>query len=333
MTAGSRILTAVFALSLGLAWVFPMWTIELEAPQYPEGLGMEIWINRLSGDINTINGLNHYIGMQQINEQSIPELKWMPWFLGLIIVAGLIAALAGRKIVFTLWVALFGILGTVAAFDFYSWEYDYGHTLDPAAAIKIPGMSYQPPLLGSKQLLNFTAHSYPGAAGMVIMGNGIALLVMLIMQWTKRKKVRPAMLLLLTAVALSSCSKGPVPVKYGHDSCIRCSMIIADNRFGAEIVTKKGKVFYFDSIECLLRYYQSKAFEKHQAAHILMTDADQPGQLIPAGSAFYLQSEKYPSPMGENLSAFGSRETRDRYHREFGGNTYSWDELLALYAP
>ena len=52
-------------------------------------------------------------------------------------------------------------MAAVGMYDFYMWEYDYGHNLNPHAAIKIPGMAYQPPLIGSKQLLNFNAISMP----------------------------------------------------------------------------------------------------------------------------------------------------------------------------
>jgi copper chaperone NosL len=155
-----------------------MWDISLEAPQYPEGLGMKIWINKLSGDIPTINGLNHYIGMQKIEEDSIPELKYMPVFLAMIIVLGILTAFLRKKWLFYTWVSLFAILGVVAGYDFYNWEYDYGHNLNPKAAIKVPGMSYQPPLIGSKQLLNFTAHSYPDHGGQIILVVGISMVVM-----------------------------------------------------------------------------------------------------------------------------------------------------------
>ena len=166
-----------------------MWSINLEAPQYPEGLGMKIWINKLSGDINTINGLNHYIGMKKIEADSIPELKYMPVFLGVIIVMGLIAAFLRKKWFFTAWVLMFALLGIIAGFDFYKWEYDYGHNLNPHAAIKVPGMSYQPPLFGSKQLLNFTANSYPDISGFIIfIVGGVSVLVVLYLFIFKREK-------------------------------------------------------------------------------------------------------------------------------------------------
>lgn len=334
MKKGFSILTAILAASLLLAYVFPMWSINLEAPQYPEGLGMKIWINKLGGDINTINGLNHYIGMQKIEEDSIPELKLMPWFLGFLIVMGGVTAWLRKKWFFSLWVLIFATLGVIAGYDFWAWEYDYGHNLNPTAAIRIPGMSYQPPLLGSKQLLNFTAHSYPDVGGIIIMGVGISLMVMLLWLFIRRKSMDIAAVILLGILSISGftgCSNDPVPIKYGRDSCTRCKMMIVDQRFGTEIMTKKGKALYFDSIECLLRYYQSPSFDKPTAANILITDASAPGKLIPAELAYYLKSDNYPSPMGENLSAFESAASRDKFLKDFGGEAFNWKELLNKY--
>src|SRR5690606_32423571 len=118
----SKVSVLVLSLSLILAFFFPVWKIDLEAPQYPEGLGMKIWINKLSGDINTINGLNHYIGMQYIEEDSIPELKYMPYLLGFLILLGIITSFAKRKGLLYTWVVLFAILGVAGAVDFYLWE-------------------------------------------------------------------------------------------------------------------------------------------------------------------------------------------------------------------
>ncbi len=169
MSKGSRIVIAVAALALGLVYVQPMWKINLEAPQYPEGIGMEIWVNDIRGqkpnDLQNINGLNHYIGMKEIHPESIRELDLMPGIIGFLLVSGLLVAAIGSRKLLYLWAALFVVIALVGLVDFYIWEYDYGHDLDPTAAIQVPGMSYQPPLIGNKQLLNFVAKSWPGPAG------------------------------------------------------------------------------------------------------------------------------------------------------------------------
>jgi len=173
MKKSSKIIIIAAAISLVSGFFFPLWDISLEAPQYPEGLGMKIWVNKISGDLNTINGLNHYIGMKTIEPDSIKELSIMPYVLGFLMLMGVIAGIAGRKKLLYAWVALFIIAGIAGGVDFWMWEYDYGHNLNEEAAIKVPGMNYQPPLIGSKQLLNFTAHSYPDTAGMIIIISGL----------------------------------------------------------------------------------------------------------------------------------------------------------------
>lgn len=157
MIVGSLLLIGIF--------IFPIWSITLQAPQYPEGIGMNISINNIEGkkphDLQNINGLNHYIGMQKIVPDSIPELKIMPWVIGFFMVSGLIISIWGTRRWVMAWVILFLIMAAAGLVDFYIWEYNYGHNLNPTAAIKVPGMSYQPPLIGSKMLLNFKAVSLP----------------------------------------------------------------------------------------------------------------------------------------------------------------------------
>ncbi len=169
----TRILIIASSIAMITAFFTPIWMIDLEAPQYPEGLGMKIWLNKITGDLNTINGLNHYIGMKKIEPDSIKELSIMPYVLGFLIAAGVITGIAGKKKLLAVWVIIFLIAGTAGGVDFYMWEYDYGHNLDPTAAIKVPGMSYQPPLIGSKQLLNFVASSYPDIGGYIIICTGL----------------------------------------------------------------------------------------------------------------------------------------------------------------
>src|SRR4030066_1587627 len=165
MKTHSKIIVIVASLILVLSYFFPIWYIDLEAPQYPEGIGLEIWLNKITGqnphDLNNINGLNHYIGMKEIVPDAIPELKIMPFIIIFLIVFGLISGISGKRSLVYIWIVLFFVIAAVGLYDFYMWEYDYGHNLNPQAAIKIPGMAYQPPLIGSKMLLNFNAISLP----------------------------------------------------------------------------------------------------------------------------------------------------------------------------
>jgi copper chaperone NosL len=177
--AWARITVLAASLALLAAYSLPLWKIALEAPQYPEGLGMLIRVNTIEGlgpnDLNNINNLNHYIGMKRIVPDSIPELRFMPWILGALIAWGVAAAATGRRWMICAWFGLLAAAALAGLADFWRWGYDYGHDLDAEnAIIKIPGMSYQPPLVGSKKLLNFTAHSWPAAGGWIALAAGLA---------------------------------------------------------------------------------------------------------------------------------------------------------------
>jgi len=171
MTRTSRLVVALASLLLLAVYVTPLWRIELVAPQYPEGLGLRIWVNQITGlkpnDLNSINGLNHYIGMRAIDPSAIPELRFMPQLLAAAVAAGLVVALVGRRGLLYAWAGLFTLGAAVGLGDFWKWGYEYGHQLDPHAAIKVPGMSYQPPVIGPKTLLNFRAESWPDLGGLI----------------------------------------------------------------------------------------------------------------------------------------------------------------------
>src|SRR6476619_7133649 len=93
----SRILIALASLALIATYYFPVWFIFLVAPQYPEGLTMNIWLNRLSGQVDIINGLNHYIGMKHISVEMFPEFTYLVYIVGFFILLGLVVAVSGRR--------------------------------------------------------------------------------------------------------------------------------------------------------------------------------------------------------------------------------------------
>lgn len=191
MTKQHKILLIIASLLLTGAFVFPLWKIHLQAPQYPEGLGMDIWINTVKSaqphNIATINDLNHYIGMKKITPDAIPELKVMPYIILFLLVTGIGIALVGKRSLVLGWVIGIGTLAVAGLADFYKWGYDYGHNLNPTAAIKVPGMSYQPPLIGTEQLLNIRATSYPAIGAFLI---GFAALIGIYI-WYSEKYGKP----------------------------------------------------------------------------------------------------------------------------------------------
>ncbi|MBM4169806.1 MAG: hypothetical protein FJ215_11740 [Ignavibacteria bacterium] len=169
MHTTSKLLVLVASLLFVALYFVPLWQITMLAPQYPEGIGLYIWINEISGmrpnNLESMNILNHYIGMKAIVPESIPELRIMPYIAGFFILSGLVVVLRKKRSLLTAWLILLVVTGSVGLVDYYLWGYDYGHNLDPNAAIKIPGMAYQPPLIGTKQILNFRATSLPHLGG------------------------------------------------------------------------------------------------------------------------------------------------------------------------
>ncbi|MDN3688733.1 hypothetical protein [Cyclobacterium jeungdonense] len=184
----SRWFQLAAVIALAGVFLFPLWQITLEAAQFPGGLQMHIWINKVSGSdkhiVKNINILNHYIGMQAIHPESIPELKYFPFVAYGMMALGLLGIWINKVWYYGFWFLLLATLGALGIYDFYLWLYDYGHNLDPKAPIKVPGMSYMPPLLGEKDLLNFYVKSYPHFGGGAL---GLAVVLGFASFWAKWK--------------------------------------------------------------------------------------------------------------------------------------------------
>ena len=187
LATSTRIAVAMSALALITSYFVPLWQILMWAPQYPEGLEMKIWINTLTGDVRTISALNHYIGMKTIEVAMFPEFGYMIYLVGAIIGIGLLASIINKRFMLIVYLSAILLTGFGAMVDFYLWGYDYGHNLNPEAPIKIEGMSYQPPLIGTKVLLNFTAFSGPDIGGWVFIGVGALLIGFVIYEWKTNK--------------------------------------------------------------------------------------------------------------------------------------------------
>jgi len=162
--ARSRIFLALLILPLAASLLFPLWRIRMEAPQYPKGLYLDIYAYRLDGghhghDITEINELNHYIGMMKLDQDSIPELGWIPFALGFLALLALRAAAIGSV---RDTVDLGVMLSYVTVFflaRFILMLYNYGHRLSPQAAVTVA--PFMPVIIGTKQVANFTTHSFP----------------------------------------------------------------------------------------------------------------------------------------------------------------------------
>jgi copper chaperone NosL len=130
---------------------------------------------------------------------------------------------------------------------------------------------------------------------------------------------------LLTALAYG-CTVEPEPLVYGTDMCYTCKMTLVDQKFGAEIVTKKGKVYKFDDVNCMLGFYHADFEEQGNMAHLLVINFAQPNQLIDATNSWYLKSESIKSPMASGIAAFATQEEYSPYKKEWKAILMSWGE-------
>lgn len=340
MSTTSRIIIAVGSLAMSVLFFVPVWSIYLIAPQYPEGLSMQIWLNKLSGQVEIINGLNHYIGMKHIKEEMFPEFSFLVYILGFFILLGLAISLTGsRKLLFTYLVTAM-IAGIAALIDFYLWGYDYGHNLDPAAAIKVPGLSYQPPLIGHKKLLNFDSYSYPDTGGWIIVAVTGIFFIVWFLEWRKSKKTNSMASFRKTAgtaiatiavLLISGCNPKPKKINLGKDDCAECRMTIVDPKFGAEIVTKKGKIFKFDDVHCLATFMERRGVEMSDIHQTLFVDYNGNADFIKVSAAEFVVSSQLKSPMGGNAAAFKTTaEAKKKAEEMEGSKLTNWATLYNI---
>ncbi|HVW99101.1 MAG TPA: nitrous oxide reductase accessory protein NosL [Candidatus Babeliaceae bacterium] len=138
---------------------------------------------------------------------------------------------------------------------------------------------------------------------------------------------RQANILFLAAI-MASCSMTPQPIQYGKDACDFCRMTIMDPKFGGELITKKGKVFKFDSEECLVNYYKINSAHQGDFRSILVADFSHPGKMLVADHAVFLQDESIGSPMGAHLAAFPTDTVASIYRVSPHARILSWDSLI-----
>ena len=307
MPHSARAMLAVAVVLLGAVFVAPLWSVRLVAPQYPEGIGMHIRLNTIEGmkehDLRNINSLNHYIGMKPIEPDAIPELQYMPWIAAGLIAAGMLVAVTGRRRLLVAWTAGFALLGVAGLYDFWRWSYDYGHDLDfENAIIVVPDMTYQPPLIGTKQLLNFRATSLPAAGGLLA-GLSFAIALGAIGVSYRRLRIGAAAL----SLAAAACAGNP-SIAFDHAACEECRMIVSDRRFGALVVTEHGRTLTFDSIDCLRAY--SARPDSPAVRETWVVDAAAPGTLIAMEAATVVDHDAtLRPPMGTAVS-YGAGHVR-----------------------
>lgn len=340
LSTTSRIIVAIGSMVMCIMFFLPVWSIYLIAPQYPEGLSMQIWLNKITGQVEIINGLNHYIGMKHIKAEMFPEFSYLVYILGFYIVFGLTIAVTGSRKLLFIYLVLCAIGGAAALVDFYMWGYEYGHDLDPTAAIQVPGLSYQPPVIGHKKLLNFDSYSYPDTGGWIAVAvTGVFFIIWLI-EWRKnkkniimapQKKMATASIAIITALFLTGCNHKPEKIVFGKDNCAECKMTIMDQMFGAEIVTKKGKNYKFDDVHCVAAFMKRRGVEMSDIHQTLFVNYNNSEEFITVTTAEFVVSSQLKSPMGGNAAAFKTRAEANTMAAEIeGSKVTNWATLYNI---
>jgi copper chaperone NosL len=133
---------------------------------------------------------------------------------------------------------------------------------------------------------------------------------------------------LVIGILLGACTVEPREVNFGQDACTHCKMIVVDQRYAAELVTDKGKVYIFDSIECLISYQTQHPDVGF--AHIMVTPISTPAELKNASECMFLRTEALPSPMGAYLSAV-LPENAELLKEKYNADLYTWEELNEVF--
>lgn len=330
-----RVVVTICGAAIFSVLFIPFWEIQLDAPQYPEGLVLEIYTNKLGGNVDIINGLNHYIGMKTLHTEDFFEFTILPYLTAGFALLFIITGIVGRRKLLRFSFIAFLVFGIVAMADFWKWEYNYGHNLNPDAAIKVPGMAYQPPLIGYKQLLNFAAYSIPDIGGWIFIAAGAIVGIVMLVDIRDAKKIKiksgglkqVAVTTTVLLLVATSCNTKPEAFAIGKDNCDFCKMTIMDNKVGAELITQHGKIYKFDDVHCLLGYLKSGSIEKNQIVEIYFQDYAAPGNFIPASTSFLLSSESLHTPMNGNIAAFSNKDSMEKIRLALNGEIVAWNKL------
>ena len=128
-------------------------------------------------------------------------------------------------------------------------------------------------------------------------------------------------------ICLAGCEVKPEPLFFGKDLCHTCKMTLIDNKYGAELVTKKGKIYKFDDMNCMLNFYHSGYEEPTDFQFLQVIDFSRPGILIDGMHALYLKSDDLRTPMASGIAAFESEQTLNEAKQTFKGVMLSWGEV------
>ncbi len=139
--------------------------------------------------------------------------------------------------------------------------------------------------------------------------------------------------LVILALLFAGCgAHKPRPLQLGQEQCAYCSMVVSDPKFGAELITTKGKIYPFDAIECLAAFVYTNKIPKDQIQSMWVVDFEELDKFVPAESAFYLHSPQIRSPMGMSLLAVSTEAQALRLQKQYDGEILQWPQVVALVA-
>lgn len=179
----SSLLIGLSAVLIVISSFFPWWKMVFFAPQYPEGLNIIVYPNKLKGEIDIINGLNHYIGMSNFSEKNFPELSYLIYIIGGLALLTLVTALLRNKKILYGLIGFIAVGGVIGVLDLHFALQRYGTNLSPKAPIKID--PFVPPIIGQNTVANFITHSMLGTGIYFVIAAFILLLIPL---WKDRKR-------------------------------------------------------------------------------------------------------------------------------------------------
>ncbi|MDP2088294.1 MAG: nitrous oxide reductase accessory protein NosL [Flavobacteriaceae bacterium] len=140
--------------------------------------------------------------------------------------------------------------------------------------------------------------------------------------------MKKIILIVFSMVFFASCKIKPKEINFGQDACYFCKMTIVDKPFSSEIVNSKGKVYVYDAIECMIK---SLEVENLDAKLYLVYDYENTTEFMDATKSHFIISDKIKSPMGENLAAFQSKATAEKFVKNNGGILLNWTEINARF--
>lgn len=132
----------------------------------------------------------------------------------------------------------------------------------------------------------------------------------------------------VSLILLSSCSLEPKPIEFDVDNCDFCQMTISDQRYGAEIVTKKGRIYKFDDLHCMKGFLNDEVVKNQDVASKWVVDFSQPSLLITVSDSYFIQNEALKSPMGSNIAAFGHADSVKAFQVNYSGVEIKWENYL-----